>query len=196
MKKFLVLILSMLMIFTVTGCGGDKKADVKNESEKNKILVAYFSCTGNTKTLAETAAKILNADLYEIKPEIPYTPEDLNYNDETARATVEQRVNPETTRPALADKNANIAQYETVVIAYPIWWHTAPRIICTFLESYDFTNKKIIPISTSGGSDIQGSVDELKNLYKNLDLTDGRNFFKGDDINADLESYFKSMKLK
>jgi len=125
MRKIFAVALSMLMIFSLTACGGEKKsADVQDT--KTKILVAYFSCTGSTKTLAENAAEVLKADLYEIKPKVPYTSEDLNWKDETTRATVEQR--DENARPELADKNANIENYDTVIIAYPIWWHTAPRI--------------------------------------------------------------------
>ena len=102
----------------------------------------------------------MGADLYEIRPEQPYTSQDLNYNDETTRATVEQK--DDKARPALADKNAKIVDYETIVLAYPIWWGQAPRIMDTFVESYDFTNKKITAICTSGGSDIGSSAGYLE----------------------------------
>lgn len=192
MRKLWIIVLTMLMIFGALGCGSESgKAEEKAASATNtqqnstqqakpaeakgKILVAYFSATGNTKTLAERAAKALGADLYEIKPEQPYTSQDLNYNDETTRATVEQK--DDKARPALADKNAKISDYETIVLAYPIWWAQAPRIMDTFVESYDFTNKKITAICTSGGSDIGSSADYLKELTNGkADWKQGRLF--------------------
>ncbi|MBR6013593.1 MAG: NAD(P)H-dependent oxidoreductase [Selenomonadaceae bacterium] len=195
MKKLFAMLLTLMMSFTLTACNGDEKsADSEKISEKNKILVAYFSCTGSTKNLAETSAEILKADLYEIKPAVPYTTEDLNYKDETTRATVEQR--NQTARPELADKNANIGQYDIIVIAYPIWWHTAPKIIETFLESYDFSGKKILPICTSGGSDIIESVDNLKNLpLKNVQWLEGKCFFKN-PAPEQIKAYFGSVNLQ
>lgn len=179
-------ILTVLMAMGLTGCGTESgKAEekpaaantqqAKPAEAKGKILVAYFSATGHTKTLAETAAKALGADLYEIRPEQPYTSQDLNYNDETTRATVAQK--DDKARPALADKNAKIADYETIVLAYPIWWAQAPRIMDTFVESYDFTGKKMTAICTSGGSDIGSSADYLKELTKGkADWKPGRLF--------------------
>lgn len=210
MKKAFFGIFSALLIFFVTACGNsgeneksanaekvsanvENKTDNKTENKtdgqtENKILVAYFSCTGTTKNLAESAAEILNADLYEIKPKIPYTSEDLNYSDETTRSTVEQK--DEKIRPELADKNANIEKYQTIVIAYPIWWNQEPRIIDTFVESYNFDGKKILPISTSGGSDITSSVDHLRKIAKG-DWEDGKCFMRGyskDDLKNWLDS--------
>ena len=181
MRKLWVIVLTMLMVFGAVGCGSESgKAEEKTASSgntqqtstqqvkpaeaKGKILVAYFSATGNTKALAETTAKALGADLYEIRPEQPYTSQDLNYNDETTRATVEQK--DDKARPALADKNAKIADYETIVLAYPIWWAQAPRIMDNFVESYDFTNKNMTAICTSGGSDIGSSADYLEKITK------------------------------
>ena len=167
------------MILGLVGCGTESgktaekatsapaqsaQADSKALAAKGKILVAYFSATGHTRTLAENTAKALNADLYEIRPEVPYSKEDLNYNDETTRATVEQK--NDSARPKLADKDAPIANYDTIVLAYPIWWGQAPRIMDTFVESYDFTGKKVTAICTSGGSDIGSSADYLQKLTK------------------------------
>ncbi|EEX67996.1 flavodoxin [Mitsuokella multacida] len=104
------------------------------------------------------------ADLYEIRSEESYTSHDLDYNDESTRATVEQK--DDKARPALADKSANISSYETIVLAYPIWWGQALHIMDTFVESYDFTGKKITAICTSGGSDIGSSADYPKELAK------------------------------
>lgn len=167
----------MLMVLGLMGCGADNgKAEEKapptktvaqaadNNETGDKILVAYFSATGNTKQLAENTAKALGADLYEIRPEQPYTSQDLNYNDETTRATVEQK--NDSARPKLADKNAPIASYKTIILAYPIWWAQAPRIMDTFVESYDFAGKNITAVCTSGGSDIGSSADYLARITK------------------------------
>lgn len=180
MKKVWILCLSILMVLGLLGCGSDtgkaeekaapapvQKAETPAKpaaSGKGKILVAYFSATGNTKALAENAAKALGADLYEIRPEQPYTSEDLNYNDESTRATAEQK--NDSARPKLADMNAPVADYDTIVLAYPIWWAQAPRIMDTFVESYDFTGKNLTAICTSGGSDIGSSADYLQKLTK------------------------------
>lgn len=193
MRKILCLLMSALMVFTLTACGSDSanSTDSKDSAEREKkVLVAYFSCTGTTKTLAEYAAEILQADLYEIKPEVPYTEEDLEHTDETHRATVEQR--DEKSRPALADKNANIDSYSTIVLAFPIWWGIAPRIIDTFVESYDFSGKTIIPICTSGSSEFGTAADYLKILASDsAEWKGGKSFlktFSKDDVKNYLDS--------
>ena len=115
-----------------------------------KILVAYFSASGVTERAAKALAKAAKADLFEIKPEIPYTDADLNWMDKKSRSSVE--MNNPAPRPAIAEKVANMEQYEAVFVGFPIWWYVAPTIINTFLESYDFSGKTIIPFATSGGS--------------------------------------------
>lgn len=126
----------------------------------SKKLVAYFSASGVTAKTAKTLAKAAGADLYEIKPEIPYTNADLNWMDKNSRSSVEMK--DKTYRPALADKNAKIEEYDVIFIGFPIWWYVAPTIINTFLESYDFSNKTIILFATSGGSGFGKTVQELK----------------------------------
>lgn len=126
----------------------------------SKKLVAYFSASGVTAKTAKTLAKAAGADLYEIKPEIPYTNADLNWMDKNSRSSVEMK--DKTYRPALADKNAEIEEYDVIFIGFPIWWYVAPTIINTFLESYDFSNKTIILFATSGGSGFGKTVQELK----------------------------------
>ena len=125
-----------------------------------KILVAYFSASGKTAKVAETLAKTAGADLYEIKPEIPYTKADLNWMNKNSRSSVE--MNDKSSRPAIADKNADISGYDTILLGFPIWWYVAPTIINTFLESYDFSGKKIVLFATSGGSGFGKTVDGLK----------------------------------
>ena len=130
--------------------------------EENNILVAYFSATGNTRVVAEFVADALNASIYEIQPEIPYTSEDLNYRDNSSRASIEK--NAPSSRPEISGTVGNMDKYDVIFLGYPIWWGQAPRIICTFLESYDFTGKTIVPLCTSGSSGIGSSVTNLHGL--------------------------------
>ena len=126
----------------------------------SKKLVAYFSASGVTAKVADMLADAVGADIYEIRPEVPYTKGDLNWMDKKSRSTIE--MNDKTIRPAIADKDAKIDQYDTIFIGFPIWWYVAPTIINTFLESYDFSSKKIILFATSGGSKFGKTVEELK----------------------------------
>lgn len=137
-----------------------------------KTLVAYFSASGNTKSKAEMIADGLGADLYEIKPKISYSKEDLNWMDKKSRSSVE--MNDKKFRPELADKDANIGEYDTIVIGFPIWWYVAPTIINTFLESYDFTGKRIILFATSGGSSFGNTVSELAPSAPGADIIEGK----------------------
>ena len=126
----------------------------------SKKLVAYFSASGVTAKVADMLADAVGADIYEIRPEVPYTKADLNWMDKKSRSTIE--MNDKTIRPALADKNAKVDQYDTIFIGFPIWWYVAPTIINTFLESYNFADKKVILFATSGGSKFGKTVEELK----------------------------------
>ena len=125
-----------------------------------KTLVAYFSASGVTAKVAAKVAKAANADLYEIKPEVPYTKADLNWMDKKSRSSIEMA--DKAFRPAMADKDAPVADYDTILLGFPIWWYVAPTIINTFLEAYDFSDKKIILFATSGGSGFGNTVAELK----------------------------------
>ena len=124
----------------------------------SKKLVAYFSCSGVTKSVAQTLADAIGADLYEITPAQPYTSADLNWMDKSSRSTLE--MNDPDSRPAIAGKMENMADYDTVFVGFPIWWYVAPTIINTFLESYDFSGKTIVPFCTSGGSGA-GKTDNI-----------------------------------
>lgn len=146
------------------------------QNSEHSILVAYFSCTGTTKALAEYAAEILNADLYEITPEIPYTEADLAYY---TNCRADQEQNDPNIRPAISGSVENMMQYDTVLIGYPIWHGQAPRIIYTFLESYDFAGKTILPFCTSHSSGI-GSSDTV--LHASADAAkwlEGQRFAAG-----------------
>jgi len=116
----------------------------------SKTLVAYFSATGSTARLAKTLAEATGGELFEIQPKQQYTSAELNWNDKNSRSTKE--MNDKSCRPEIADKVQNMEQYTTIFVGFPIWWYEAPRIIQTFLESYDFSGKTVIPFATSGGS--------------------------------------------
>ncbi len=122
----------------------------------HRTLVAYFSCTGTTKKAAEKLAGAAGADLFEIRPQTPYSRADLNWNSKQSRSSVE--MNDPASRPAIAEKLDGMERYDAVFVGFPIWWYTAPRIIASFLESYDFSGKTVIPFATSGGSGM-GSID-------------------------------------
>ena len=138
----------------------------------SKKLVAYFSASGTTKKVAERLAKAAGADLFEIKPAIPYTSADLNWMDKKSRSSVE--MNDPDSRPEIAETMPNMADYDTVFIGFPIWWYVAPHIIHTFLESYDFTGKTLVPFATSGGSGMGRTVEELRKLCPNADWKAGK----------------------
>ena len=125
-----------------------------------KVLVAYFSASGVTAQAAETIAETIGADLYEIRPETPYTPADLDWMNRRSRSSVE--MNDPASRPAIAEPAADIEQYDTILVGFPVWWYVEPRIVDTFLESYDFSGKTMIPFATSGGSGIGKAEQSLK----------------------------------
>ena len=126
----------------------------------SRTLVAYFSASGTTARVANELAQAVGADLYEIKPAVPYTKADLNWMDKKSRSSVE--MNDKSSRPALTDRDANIAAYDTILLGFPIWWYVAPTIINSFLESYDFSGKKVVLFATSGGSGFGKAVAGLK----------------------------------
>ncbi|MGF7144500.1 diketogulonate reductase-like aldo/keto reductase/flavodoxin [Anaerotaenia torta] len=180
-----------------TASPGLEKSGSTDEANSEKLnanmLVAYFSCTGNTAALAEYAADILNADLYEIEAEVPYTKEDLNYNDSSSRSIKEQK--DSSARPAIASQAENMGQYDTVILAYPIWSGQAPRIVSTFLESYDFSGKTIVPFCTSGGSGIGSSATRLHPLCPDsTNWKDGKRFAAGTS-KEELTEWLNSLDL-
>ena len=138
----------------------------------SKILVAYFSATGITKKLAETLADCTGADLYEIVPKIPYEKADLKWNDKNSRTTRE--MNTPGFRPEIANVPIDVSAYDTVFIGFPIWWYVAPTIINTFLESYNFSGKTIIPFATSGGSGMGKTNENLLPSCNGATLKEGK----------------------
>ena len=140
----------------------------------SKKLVAYFSAGGVTGSVAKKLAEATGADLYEIKPAVKYTSADLNWNDSSSRSSVEMK--DKTSRPAIADKNADISGHDVIFLGFPIWWYVAPTIINTFLEAYDFGGKKIILFATSGGSGFGKAVEGLKPSAPKAEIREGRLF--------------------
>lgn len=146
-------------------------SETPKDEEKVKTLVVYFSCTGNTKAVAEKIVEITGADVYEIVPKDPYTDADLNYNNSDCRANKE--MDDPSARPAIGSEAVDVSGYDTVIIGYPIWWGTMPRIINTFLDTYDLSGKTILPFCTSGGSGISKSVEDIKKAEAAAQVKDG-----------------------
>jgi len=155
-----------------------------------KTLVAYFSATGTTAAAAKKLAEAAGADLYEIKPAVPYTKEDLNWMNKKSRSSVE--MNDKSSRPELADKSAAISGYDLVLVGFPIWWYVAPTIINTFLESYDFTGKKIVLFATSGGSGFGRAVESLKGSCPGAEIAEGKILNRLPDA-AELRKWVESL---
>ena len=152
--------------------GATQKAD-----GDGKVLVAYFSATGSTAGIAKHIADATGAMRYEIRPETPYTSADLNYSDSSTRATREQ--NDASARPAIAGKVENMANYDVVFLGYPIWWGQAPKILYTFVESYSFDGKTVIPFCTSGSSGVGSSATNLQKSTSGANWLTGNRFSAG-----------------
>ncbi len=191
MKKWISMITVICLLLSLTACGAGSGTDSNTEpslaqpqaetpsteasaeptEEAIKTLVVYFSATGNTKSVAEEIVRLTGADLYEIVPADPYTAEDLNYNNNDCRAN--QEMNDASARPAIGSEVIDISAYDTVFVGYPIWWGTAPRIINTFLDTYDLSGKTVLPFCTSGGSGISKSVSDIRAAEPDADVRDG-----------------------
>lgn len=144
----------------------------------SKKLVAYFSASGVTEKMEKTLAEVTGADLFEIQPAVPYTTADLDWMNKKSRSSVEMS-NPDS-RPEIGNKIPDMGQYDTVFVGFPIWWYVAPTIINTFLESYDFTGKKIATFATSGGSGMGKTDSILKKCAPNADWKEGKRFGSAD----------------
>ena len=158
----------------------------------SRKLVAYFSASGTTAAVAKALSGAAGADLYEIKPQIPYTRADLNWQDKKSRSSVE--MNNKTHRPPLADRDAHIEDYDTIFLGFPIWWYVAPTIINTFLESYDFTGKTIILFATSGGSGFGGTVTGLKDSAPRAVIQEGK-LLNGRQSKESLAAWVNSLSV-
>ena len=145
-----------------------------------KILIAFFSASPSRRTeqIAHKIADVIRADLYEIAPAVPYTQEDLNWNDDQSRSSVEMR-DPHS-RPAIAGEPLDLTQYPVIFVGFPIWWYVAPHIINTFLESYDLTGKTVVPFATSGGSSMGQTTAHLRPSAEGALMKEGRRFEMGE----------------
>lgn len=201
MRRTVSLLLCFVMVLTLTACDQSAASEKQKETEKQpntemetelseavsteeqeadvstKTLVVYFSCTGTTEVIAEYVAEILGADIYEIVPENPYTEVDLAYY---TNGRADQEQNDPNVRPAISGDVENMDEYDTIILGYPIWHGQAPRIISTFLESYDFSGKIIIPFCTSHSSGIGSSASNLHALCsESVEWVDGKRFEGG-----------------
>lgn len=165
----------------------EQEADVST-----KTLVAYFSCTGTTKPLAEYAAEILGADLYEIVPENPYTEADLAYY---TNGRADQEQNDPSARPGISGGVENMDAYDTIILGYPIWHGQAPRIISTFLESYDFSGKTMIPFCTSHSSGVGSSANNLHSLCPESTLWFDGERFAGGTSRKEIEEWLNNINI-
>lgn len=162
---------------------GDPGDGTQSDGElASGVLVAYFSATGTTEGVAETIAECLGAALYEITPVDPYTAADLDYRDDDSRSTVE--MNDPDARPAIAGEGVEMEDYDIIFLGYPIWWGEAPRILSTFVESYDLAGKTIVPFCTSGGSGVGSSADRLEQLTSGAEWLEGKRLGGGASVDT------------
>ena len=203
MKRILSFLLAVCLLMALTACGNQTTSSNETSSsepetsqiqtpsstpettpepdpsssepeqteEGERTLVIYFYATGNTKAVAEKIAELTGADIYEIVPAEPYTADDLDYNVSDCRANRE--MNDASARPAIGGDSIDVSGYDTVMIGYPIWWGTMPRIINTFLDTYDLSGKVILPFCTSGGSGVSQSVSDIRSVEPDADVRAG-----------------------
>lgn len=158
-----------------------------------KVLVAYFSASGVTAKAAKNLAKAAGANLYEITPAKLYTNDDLNWQNKKSRSSIEMA--DKAFRPSLADTNADISKYDTILLGFPIWWYVAPTIVNTFLESYDFSGKTIILFATSGGSGFGNTVRELKPSVSDDTVIREGKILNGNPTVSELEKWVKGLNI-
>lgn len=158
----------------------------------SRTLVAYFSASGVTAKVAENLAETIGADIFCIEPEIPYTKADLDWTNKNSRSSIE--MNDPTFRPSIKDKRDNMTDYDTVFVGFPIWWYVAPTIINTFLESYDFSGKTIIPFATSGGSGMGKTNEKLLPSRPGARLMEGK-VLSSKASKAELSDWVDSLQI-
>lgn len=177
-----IIILSLLQMAKSMGTFLTIK-EIYGGEKMNKILVSYFSASGVTKSIAQRLANTVEGDLFEIEPEEKYTNEALDWTNENSRSSIEMK--DKTFRPSILNKVSNIDEYDTILIGFPVWWYTAPTIINTFIEENDLSGKKIYVFVTSGSSTVDGSFNDLKNTYPNLNFISGKRF-NGNESEKDI----------
>lgn len=169
MIKRTILLISAVMTFCFLSCAQGKK---DNNNNKTMILVAYFSATGTTESVAKKIASVSGGELLEIKPKVEYSSADLNWNDNSSRSSRESA--DRKARPAIVIGANDISSYDVIFLGYPIWWDEAPRVINTFIEMFDLDGKTIVPFATSGGSGIANSVKTLQRSYPGINWRQGK----------------------
>ncbi len=209
MKKAALFFIMTAFMFIFASCGSENSdnADFSETDEKNtqneaaavttassKSIVVYFSCTGNTKAVAEIIAEKQGADIYEIVPEQPYTDEDLDYGNRSSRSTTEQ--NDSSSRPAISG-SIDLGGYDTVYVGYPIWWADMPRIMYTFFDTCDMSGKTIAPFCTSGGSGLSGTPSAIEELEPDAAVTAGLHIssYSTDNADSDVEDWLAKTGL-
>ena len=196
-KKLTAVFLCIILTLSLSACVGENKSSENTQTQQSgtentptpqsdkspsskdggKILVAYFSVTNNTEGIAQKLADGLGADLYEITPSKPYTDEDLDYGNSQSRSSAE--MNDPSARPEISGSVENMEQYDVVLIGYPIWWGEAPRIMSTFIESYDFSGKTVAAFCTSASSGFGNSDSLLRSAAKGAKWLEGHRFSAG-----------------
>jgi flavodoxin len=178
--KLKIFITALIIVFAGTifvfknSNGGEVMAEAKSNK---KVLVAYFSASGVTAKVANKLSKATGADSFEIKPAQPYTSADLDWTNKKSRSSVEMA--DKSSRPAIANKVADMSQYDVVFVGFPIWWYREPSIIDTFMESYDFSGKQVVPFATSGGSGMGDSGSIMQKLAPKAKVDSGKRFSSG-----------------
>lgn len=181
----IVAVVGTIFLLKSNNNGGNLMAEAQTKSNK-KVLVAYFSASGVTAKVADRLAKATGADLFEIKPSQPYTSADLDWTNKKSRSSVE--MNDRNSRPAIANKVADMNKYDVIFVGFPIWWYREPSIIDTFMESYDFSGKQVVPFATSGGSGMGDSGSIMQKLAPKAKVDSGKRFSSGVS-EADLKSW-------
>ncbi len=171
MKRIALFLVAFLTV-SVNVYSQNNSNNQNSKQMMNKTLVAYFSASGVTEKVAKELAETAGADLHEIKPLQRYTEADLDWHDKKSRSSVEMA--DKSSRPAITNKLTNMDQYEIIYVGFPIWWYTCPTIINTFMESYDFKGKTVIPFATSGGSTIDKACKDLKASYPQINFKQGK----------------------
>ena len=168
MKKLLLI----MAVFSTMGLSACTQKGKTNETPKSKTLIAYFSATGITMEVAKQLADATGGELYRIEPEQPYTEADLDWRNQQSRSSLEMK--DKSSRPVITNKLASLADYDVIYLGFPIWWNVAPTIINTFIESYNFEGKTVIPFATSGSSSIQNACEDLKKTYPDIQWKPGK----------------------
>lgn len=193
MKKFSIIIIAASLMMAACANSerkAENQSENQNETKEMKTLVAYFSASGVTRGVATQLAEVAGADLYEIVPEQIYTDADLDWRDSLSRSSIEMK--DKTSRPAIKKTELKIDDYDTIYVGFPIWWYTCPTIINTFMETYDFAGKTVIPFATSGSSSIEQACRDLKSVYPKANWKEGR--LLNNATKEQLEEWVKSLQ--